>query len=165
MPKPELTAERLRELLHYNPETGIFSRPINRGGEVAGAVVGCLTANGYWLIGVDYRRYRAHRLAWLYMYGNWPTRHIDHLNGNRTDNRIANLRDVDRATNMQNMRKALSTNRCGLMGVSFHRQSGLWAARLVARGKIHSLGYHRTPEAAHEAYLAAKRKLHEGCTI
>lgn len=154
-----ITAERLRELLHYDPETGIFIWRVNRARrQTAGKVAGSFASQGYWIIGVEGINYKAHRLAWLYVYGEWPKDQIDHLNGIKDDNRISNLRDVDNVINSHNKRIAMATARNELLGVS--RRNGKWYSQIKA-----FLGYFDTPEEAHEAYLVAKRKIHPGCTL
>jgi hypothetical protein len=163
-----LTAERLRELLDYDPEAGIFvwlspalrARRANVGGRAGGSA-----PYGYLRVGIDGGVYLAHRLVWLYVHGIWPERDIDHLNGIRTDNRISNLRHVSRSINLQNRRSARSDSLSGLLGVEWHGASGLWHARIRAGGVRHCLGYFRDKHEAHQAYLEAKRRLHEGCTI
>jgi hypothetical protein len=111
---------------------------------------------------VDGHRYPAHRLAWLYMTGEWPGE-VDHINGKKDDNRWANLRDISHAANSQNVRVAQVNNRCGVLGVKPLRDK--FQARIcVARKTIH-LGTFLTTSEAHAAYVAAKRELHEGCTL
>ena len=90
-----ITADELRSILHYNPLTGVFTRIRSAHPHRVGVVVGSVS-HGYILIGLLGKRYRAHRLAWLYVYGTWPKHDIDHINRNRSDNRICNLRDVTR---------------------------------------------------------------------
>jgi hypothetical protein len=168
-----LTAERLRELLHYDPETGIFVRLVDvrcgkgkgRVSVAKGSIAGCVDAHGYLLIRLDNHLYRAHRLAWLFVFGEWPTRHIDHINGERKDNRISNLRDVTVSVNLQNQRRAPAGSRSGLLGAQWDKQTKRWRSSVKTNGRKQNIGRFDTPEAAHEAYLAAKRKLHEGCTI
>jgi hypothetical protein len=160
-----LTAERLRELLHYDPETGVFTRLTSTGRRWKPGIVPPSLHQGYLRIGVDKSRHKAHRLAWLYVHGEWPRGDIDHINGVTTDNRIANLRDVCRTVNAQNIRTTKRNASHKLLGANLHVASGLYHPTIRVYGKVHSLGYFKTPEAAHAAYITAKRRLHEGCTI
>lgn len=166
MAKADLTAQRLRELLHYNPDTGLFTRNKRISNSApAGAIVGCQNGNGYLRIRLDDVLYHSHRLAWLYTHGRWPQFFIDHINGVRSDNRLCNLRDVTQVTNMQNLRSARRSSRSGVLGIHYYRQTNRWQARIRIHGKAKSLGYFATKEEAGAAYLAAKRLLHEGCSI
>lgn len=159
-----LTAEKLRELLNYDPTTGKFSWRVARSNIVkVGQEAGCICVYGYRVIRIDNKLFRANRLAWLHVYGEWPAHHVDHINGVRDDDRIANLRDVPRAVNMQNRRHAQRDNQSGLLGVS--RKKGKWFARVKLDGKQTYLGTFETPELAHQAYLVAKRRMHVGCSI
>ena len=164
-----LSAEQLREILHYDKETGVFTWRVNRGGRfgVAGQTAGCIGKNGRRRILTAGKANLAHRLAWLYVYGQWPTNHIDHINGNPDDNRIVNLRDVPRSTNLQNQRKAQVSNKsCGMLGVSKNGPPrNPWRAQIRFNGTTKYLGIFPTPELAHAAYIEAKRRLHPGCTI
>ena len=165
MKKPLLTAMRLRELLSYDPETGVFTRLVKAAQRVrVGDIAGHKAPTGYWVIKIDNVSYRAHRLAWFYMTEAWPAADIDHIDGNKANNRIANLRDVTRSVNVQNAKRARSSNKSGFLGVSQH-ESGFQAAIRTENGKRHYLGTYQTPELAHAAYLSAKRVMHEGCTI
>lgn len=157
-----LTAERLRELLIYDAQTGLFTRRITNRRWLAGQVAGSIDVNGHILINVDRVQYRAHRLAWLYTHGRWPANDIDHMNGVRTDNRLENLRDVTRQVNLQNRRT--STAKSKLLGAHQH-VDGRWKSAIRHNGRQVHLGYFDTPEEAHLAYIHAKRRLHEGCTI
>lgn len=159
-----LTQKRLKALLHYNPETGIFTRLVRTTNSLKiGDVAGGDSGNGYIQIRVGGGLYWAHRLAWLYMTGKWPRLHIDHENGNGMDNRFHNLRDKDRSFNMQNRRRARVDNSCGFLGVQTNNSG--FQARITVKGKRISLGTYSNPAKAHEIYLSAKRKLHEGCSI
>lgn len=162
MSKHNLTAEEVRRLFNYDPDTGIFTRRINRYKYRAGEVAG-YKCHGYIRIKIIKPTYSAHRLAWLYVYGVWPEGEIDHINGITNDNRIVNLRSVSHSQNSENLRRARSDNKSGLLGVSWSHKS--WIAQIQVNGKKKYLGRHKTKEEAHEAYLIAKRLLHVACSI
>jgi hypothetical protein len=163
-----LTAERLRELLHYNPDTGAFTRlkrcVVGRrsGGGKAGDRLGSQDDQGYLRIMVERVRYKAHRLAVLYVTGKWPAGEVDHINGARADNRWSNLRDVSKPHNLQNRSAANSNSSTGLLGVHAQYSGGtcVWVAVINANRSRHYLGRFASPEDAHAAYLNAKRTLH-----
>ncbi len=162
MGSPILTAGRLHELLAYDADTGIFTRRISQTNRVkVGDVAGSPNQKGYINIMVDGRLYPAHRLSWLYVHGEWPQAQIDHLNGVRDDNRIANLREATNGQNKQNMRAARADNGSGLLGVRWHERDQRWHARIMLDGKAQHLGSFGTSDEAQAAYLAAKRQLHE----
>lgn len=167
MTRNDLASHELKRLLHYDPETGVFTRRVttapHRGR--AGDVAGMTNDQGYRVIAVHSKQYRAHRLAWLYMTGEWPTGEVDHKNGVRDDNRWDNLRDVPTTINAQNKRRAMSNNKTGLLGASWSEREQKFVARIKVGHKYRSLGQHDTAEAAHAVYVEAKRRLHEGCTI
>jgi len=170
MANEPLTAARLRKVIHYAPDTGMFTRKVrlaqrHQAGDRADTEISTSSMRGYRRVSLFGQRYLAHRLAWFYVHGVWPEKHIDHINGDKGDNRISNLREADDRINMENMRKAKSSNKVGLLGVHLHKQSGRWRARIEVRGKTLHLGLYGTPEIAHQEYLKAKRSLHEGCTI
>lgn len=163
----EITQEFLKSILHYNPENGVFTwrhcesvRMV-----VRGKIAGYFGCRNYWFIKIQGREIRAHRLAWLYVYGEMPKEYIDHINGIKTDNRILNLRDVDQTINVQNLKKAQKNSKSGFLGVRRQTKSNKWIAEIGVNSKRKYIGQFETPELAHEAYLAAKRILHEGCTI
>lgn len=161
-------AARVRELFDYDHESGAFIRRVrlaqrHQVGDRADLLVNHGVARGYRRVAFDSQKYQAHRVAWLYVHGRWPEFQIDHINGDRGDNRIANLRDVPARVNNENQRKAYSNNRCGLLGVFAHQ--GKWRSRIQTRGLSLDLGSFETPEQAHAAYLKAKRSQHEGCTL
>ncbi|HVM93474.1 MAG TPA: HNH endonuclease [Terriglobales bacterium] len=161
-----LTLERLKELMHYDPETGLFHRLVKTSNNAnMDAPAGVLDSHGYLECSIDGKRYRLHRLAVFYMTGVWPENDVDHRNTIRTDNRFENLRDVTRVVNMQNKRRPSSNNKTGFVGVYLHKQLGRFTAQIRANGKNTHLGMFDTPEQAHAAYLDAKRKLHEGNTL
>lgn len=163
-PKPELppfTLERVKELLDYDPETGLFARKLPSGRRVPCSTR--LNSWGYVLVGVDRRSIGAHRLAWFYMTGEWPEDDVDHRDRNRANNRFDNLRPASRAENMQNLGEAHRDSAIPLLGVS--RKRGRFAASIAVDGKRKYLGAYGTPKEAHEAYLAAKRELHPAGNI
>lgn len=158
-----LTAQRLRDLLSYDPATGKFNRKVTRGPCHAGAEAGGVSKHGYWRIDIDGVRYYGHRLAWLYVHGNWPSQIIDHINGNRTDNRIENLRDVPPSVNQQNQRRATKASSTGFMGVY---PSGRKFAAGIGIGNVGLyIGTYDTAAEAHAAYVEKKRELHVGCPL
>lgn len=163
----DLTAALLRELLSYDSETGVFTwrtKPSPR--LPAGCVAGTRLPNGYRHIKLAGRYYKAHRLAWLYVTGAWPALDIDHRNGSRDENWFNNLREATGSLNQQNRRVASRGKKsCNLLGAYRHRPGNCWHSRIRVSGRVISLGYFNTPEEAHTAYVKAKRRLHEGCTI
>ncbi|GAB1578669.1 HNH endonuclease [Bordetella petrii] len=162
----ELTAERLRELLAYDRETGIFTNLICRGpNSPKGAVSGYRTDEGYWSIGIGGKYYKAHRLAWLYMTGEWPKGQIDHRDWNKSNNRWRNLREASHSGNMQNLSGPQRNNRSGHLGASYHARSGRFQAQIGVNGRPKYLGLFDTAEEAEAAYLKAKRAFHPNSTL
>lgn len=159
-----MNQQQLREILSYDPDSGLFRWLVTRKGASKSKAAGSKMTHGYIAIRIDGKDYTAHRLAWLYVYGVEPSGYIDHINGDRSDNRIVNLRDVSQVVNMQNVYAAKSNSKTGLRGVSWHAQRKKYTARIKSGARYLSLGLHDTPEAAHAAYMEAKRRLHEGCT-
>lgn len=151
-----LTLERLKATLHYDPETGRFTRLIPAGGVKRGQEVGYIAKHGYREIAVLGNRRLAHRLAWFYVHGEWPGV-IDHINRQKLDNRIINLRNVDHSINGQNS-KTRNDNTSGHRGVYWHKPTSNWTARVFRRGKTLSLGYFSTRDKAIQARLAAEQK-------
>ena len=154
----------LKSHLEYDADAGAFRRiRSGRGYKLAGPV-GRLDKSGHRYIGIGKKNYAAHRLAWLWIHGSWPRDEIDHINGNRDDNRIVNLREATRSLNAQNVRRARLDSVSKLLGAYKQRHGGFVSSILVEGHRRH-LGSFRTAEAAHAAYIAAKRELHPGCTI
>lgn len=164
MTKPTISANELREMLAFDSETGVFTWRKRIGTRAqAGAVAGNPTADGYMGIKLCRKSYLAHRLAWLHVHGEWPSKRIDHIDGNRSNNAIANLRDVSASVNSQNQKRARSDNKTGYLGVC--EWDGKFVAQIGLEGRIYKLGSFDAPELAHAAYLSAKRQMHTGCTI
>lgn len=126
--------------------------------------VGSNSGIGYVGCMLDGKHYLLHRLVYLYSHGCMP-KYIDHINGDKKDNQISNLRSVTNFENQQNMRKAYSTNKSGLIGAFYSSIYKNWFSRICVNGKRKWLGCFKTPEEAHQAYLRAKRELHPTCTI
>lgn len=160
-----ITVERLRELFHYEPATGLFTRKVAVCNVKAGKTTGSINTKGHLGFRVDKRMCLAHRMAWLYVHGKLPTGQIDHINGVRTDNRLANLRDVSASVNAQNLHSARADNKTGLLGVCWKASSRKYVAQIQVDGRVRHLGLFSDPNAAHQAYLDAKRAQHPGCTI
>ena len=151
-----LSQSRLKEVLSYDPETGIFTRkgiPCRSGSvRSVGSVAGAYLPAGYITIMVDYKAYLAHRLAWLYMAGSWPSLAVDHKNGQKDDNRWANLREATAQQNAFNQ-PAKALTKSGFKGVC--KSSGsTWKASIKVNGKPQHIGSYPTPELAYEEYLA-----------
>jgi len=156
----KLKQERLKELLAYNQTTGEFSWLKPRKGVKTGVRIGCDNGHGYLRITVDGDSYYAHRLAWIYVYGDDPDKQIDHINGNRSDNSIANLRHVSPSENQFNRHGAQANSKSGMIGVSWHKKASKWQAHIKAKGKRLYLGLYESEEDASAAYQSAKRHFH-----
>lgn len=131
----------------------------------AGRVAGCRSTEGYLVCTINGKQFKAHRVVWAHVYGVWPSKCIDHVNGNPSDNRPANLRDVAVKANNQNRRRANSDSASGVLGVFWDKYRHRWKAQLNVNGRMKNCGRFKTQEEAHAAYVEAKRKLHEGCTL
>ena len=158
-----LTQERLKELLSYDPETGIFTRVKQTSSNaLVGNVAGNTNNKGYRGIRIDGKMFKSHRLAWLYMAGTFPQTDIDHIDRNPSNNRFANLRVVTRSENMQNTSKYLN-NTSGFKGVSYDKSTRKWYASITLNTVQKNLGRFPTPEEASAAYLVAQRIYHPTC--
>jgi hypothetical protein len=156
----KITHDQLLMAVSYDPETGLFwSRARSRVRPMG------IQRHGYWYVSIERKAYRAARLAWFYVHGEWPKHHVDHINGDRMDNRIANLRDITRQANNQNIHRPFRTNKTGFLGVDFDKSCNKYRASIRHAGKNVTLGRFDTPEEAHRIYVDAKRSLHEGCTL
>lgn len=155
--RKRIDAATLRDLLHYDPETGVFTWKVNRKGKaMTGAVAGNTTGR-YRKIQVCGRAYLAHRLAYFYMTGRWPESEIDHKDGDRLNNRWSNLRVATRTQNAQNCRKQTGCS-SSYKGVYLNSARKDWHAQIRIDGKRKHLGYFRTEEDAYAAYCAAAAK-------
>lgn len=133
-----ISYERLHDALHYNPETGVFTRKIGSGTSKVGDIAG-YNLRGYIRISIDNRQHEAHRLAWLYIYGYWPENEIDHIDRNPSNNSISNLREVSRQCNMRNT-GMLKNNTSGIKGVHFDKNRCRWLAHIKINQKNVYLG-------------------------
>lgn len=155
---PLITAQRLRELLHYDPETGIFTWRVRISQRIrAGTKAGSFSPRGYRLIRVERRLYFAHRLAWLYMTDAWPSADIDHINLVKDDNRFANLREASRSQNCANVSLPVN-NTSGFKGVTWMKDRKKWQASIHISPRRIYLGLFDTAEEAGAAYARAARK-------
>lgn len=155
MTKNTLTQSRLKELLHYDPSTGIFTYKVTRARMVVGAIAGAMD-NGYIRIKIDHKSYRAHRLAFLYILGDFPVA-VDHKNQDRSDNRFENLRPANNSINAKNYTKR-ADNRSGMTGVHFDNPTQKWRAQIMVNNKKIYLGGYDTKHEAINAREVANIK-------
>ena len=159
----DITAEIMRALLAYDPDTGIFRWMVSRGNRIkVGAAAGTVSSNSYAVIKINGMPFKAHRLAWLHFHGVWPEHQIDHIDENKSNNRISNLRDVPQSMNQHNAIKPRKDGTSGYRGVSWDKGKTRWRAQIEVNGQKQYIGLFDTPKAAHAAYLAAKLRLHPG---
>lgn len=155
-----LTQEKLKEKLKYSLTTGLFIWINGNGKSVkAGNVAGCFDQDGYIKIKINRTLYMAHRLAWLYVYGNFPSDQIDHINCFKSDNRISNLREATASQNHHNLYKN-KNNTSGYKNVCFIKGRKKWRAGCYLKGKFNLIGYFSSPELAYEKYVEFAKKHH-----
>lgn len=156
--------DRLHELLECDPQAGRLTWKQSKGRQARGSQAGCLhKALGYVCITIDGVSFGAHRIVWAMAHDRWPKDVIDHINGDRSDNRLANLRDVSVQVNTQNRSKARSCNASGYLGVSCIRSTGRFSSSIKGPdGRVRHLGTYASAEEAHSAYMREKLVLHEG---
>jgi hypothetical protein len=162
--KQRPSLEVVRHLLNYDENTGRLTwrkRVSSRAGP--GDIAGCNDGKGYVLVGICGQHIRAHVLAWAIKTGEWPTSELDHKNQIKSDNRWSNLRLSSPQHNAQNRSTPNKNSVVGRIGVSPHR--GRFMARIKIDGKHKYLGTHDTPDLAHQAYVTAKRQVHQGGTL
>ncbi len=154
-----LSCNELRRILDYNPENGVFVWKVRKSDKTKiGQVAGCFSR--YCLIRIDGKRYLAHRLAWLYMTGDWPSAQIDHANGDKFDNRWSNLRLATPSQNNANV-GIRSNNTSGFKGVTWHKRNGAWQAQIAYGNCYTYLGQFKTKEEAAAAYQSAASQMHK----
>lgn len=154
-----VTKDYLQKLFRYDPELGRLIWVVTKSNRTkAGTIAGTLSrVNGYRYVGIDGSHYLEHRLIWLFAHGAWPAHQIDHINCEKTDNSLANLREATPGQNLANS-PVQKNNFSGFKGVSRSRKH--WRARINFQGKFVYLGVFSTPEAAHAAYVDASQKLY-----
>ena len=159
MPNQQITHQRLVEVLHYDPETGAVSwRDQTRGRR---AVVGCKRPDGRSRVVIDGVRYVVSRLCWFYAHGAWPAGQVDHINGDPTDDRLVNLRDVPAALNNQNRRRAHRKSKTRRIGV-IRARTGTCSVAMSYRGRPLTVSGFPSENEASAAYVDLKRRLHDG---
>lgn len=161
MATSDLTAERLRDLLNYDPATGKMTWRIKSAQRIkVGDEAGFIRGDGYVIVRLFNKHHLAHRLAWLHFYGRWPAMFIDHINGRKSANQISNLRDVSLTTNNQNVNAARKDSRSGVQGV--RAVGGRFEARMRINGRRACLGFFASEAEAYAAYMLAKRERQPG---
>jgi len=154
-----LTQEMLLKSHYYNPETGLFYKRLSLNKlKLTGT-----SSNGYLVCRINATLYLVHRLAWLYMTGEWPKSEVDHIDGVKDNNAWNNLRAANRSNNMENQKRARVDNSTGLLGAICHGSK--FKAKIQVKGQFHYLGTFDTSEEAHQAYIKAKRELHSFNTL
>jgi hypothetical protein len=159
----EITHALLKEYVHYDSNTGVFTRLKKSGKGAVGARMDGDKGDGYRRVRLLGQRYSAHRLAWFYVHGEWPKGEIDHINHDPSDNRMSNLRDCTKSTNQQNRIRANRNSKTGYMGV--FKNKNRFGSRIYLGKEDLFLGNFATAEQAHDAYVNAKREHHIGCTL
>lgn len=153
-----MAQQLLKEILDYDPNTGEFRWKVNKGTRaIAGSIAGNININGYRVIWIDRKLYKAHRLAWLYHYGTHPIDQIDHKNGIRADNGIDNLRQVTNQQNQQNVKRR-KHNTSGITGVHWDTKSKKWRAKIMHKNKSINLGLYDDINEAAKVRKAAEAK-------
>lgn len=163
----ELTHKLLLEIVHYEPCTGVFTWLQTRSNNAkAGGVAGSLNkCTGYSEISIFKKAYYAHRLAWFYIHGEWPTKHIDHIDGNRANNASTNLRDVPAAHNIQNQHKLPAHNTSGVRGICWRARIKRWIVQISIANRTTYIGCFETLDSAKVARAEAVKKHHAGATL
>ena len=154
-----LTQAILKFWFFYDQTTGVFVRTKNKGRAKQGQKAGTIHSSGYEVIRINDKLYKSHRLAWLYEYGVWPDQ-IDHINGNKKDNRLCNLRLISASENMQNRHKPNPNNTSGYKGVGWSKKLCKWRVKIMKDYKTIHLGYFKDIDDAIKAYAQGAAKYH-----
>lgn len=155
-----LTQERLKEILDYDTDSGVFRWRVKKARWTKiGSKTGCDNKSGHLVIRIDQKNYLCHRLAWLYIYGKWPTEQIDHINGDGCDNRICNLRQATHAQNTRNVRRHRDSE-SKYKGIYIDKRVGRWVAKICVNKKSIHIGIYKNEEMAAKAYDTAALKYH-----
>lgn len=157
-----LSQETLKQLLDYDELTGVFRWKVARGNKTIGSIAGYVTWHGYVEIKINRKTYWAHRLVWLFVHGSFPKDQIDHIDCDRKNNSLSNLREATVAQNSHNKRDS-KRNKTGFRGVS--KSGSKYVATISINGTHRHIGTFDKPEIAYEAYVKAKRINHEFCTL
>ncbi len=156
----KLNLSRLKEVLEYSPDSGLFTWLVSTGRVCVGTIAGSIKDSGYIMIRIDGTRYPAHRLAWFYCFEEWPSLMLDHIDRNKANNRLDNLREANMSDNMKNT--DMRTNSSGFRGVSLVKKTGKFLAQIKINGINKNLGHYNTPEEASDVYWLAVDKLNDG---
>jgi hypothetical protein len=156
--KPRISQQELKQIIHYDPDTGLIKKIKCRRSDWIGKTAGAPDKKGYIRVSINNVLYLAHHLAWVYMTGEWPDQ-VDHINAVKDDNRFSNLREATCSQNMHNQGKR-KHNTSGFKGVSYHKAARKWTAQIKVNWKCNYLGLFKTPEEAHAAYCEAAKKHH-----
>lgn len=157
---PDLDYKSISEILNYDELTGKITWKVKRANNISiGQVAGVIDKNGYRRIKIRPKLYLAHRIAWLLHHKEWPKNLIDHINMNRDDNRISNLREATKSQNMMNTKK-YQTNTSGIKGVSWHKRDKVYRADITIMGKHIYVGRYKTKEEAGKAIVFKRLELH-----
>jgi len=153
-----ITHKELMDLIHYDPETGVFTANVKFSKRtLANRVLSNIDSKGYYRVCIKRKDYKLHRLAYFYMTGTMPDKWVDHINGITTDNRWCNLRIVTELQSSHN-RKKPSNNTSGIKGVCFNKRIKRWRVKIGVNGKVHELGHFKDIEEAKAVYEAAAIK-------
>lgn len=160
-----ITQELLHKMFFYDPNSGSLLFKPYLANKRKKQVAGYPHSRGYLCVSIEGKKHLLHRLVWMFHYGSFPSKQIDHVNGIKTDNRIENLREANNSENQQNQKKPPSSNTSGFLGVTKYKKRNNWVAGIKINGKRINLGYFDSPEEAHAVYLAKKKELHPFQTI